>query len=255
MLKLTRYILLFFILVKSSISFSQNETKDSLGKKRFIFTISLLEYFPNKFNSGNLNVGSEIYLGNRKSILFNIGYLHSYGPSNGTIQVSAISTSGYRIQLEGKHFLNCRKLFEPAIFVFWPHIFQYKSQDCQNSGYYLSANIFFQQTQTKNEEAVIDYIDDQPFPGTSHYKKSEYETNRVLLGMNFKIGYQCIKKSGFTIDYSVGFGGKYMKYDTKNRQSNDSNWVDTELKSAWVKFSNAGLFPTISYQLKLGWAF
>lgn len=244
-----------FVLGKNSFTFSQEIPKDSLGFKRVIFTTSLLEYFPNKFNSGNLNLGTEIYMGNRKSILLNIGYLHSYGPSNGMIQVSAISTNGYRIQLEGKHFLNHRKLFEPAILVFWPHIFQYKSLDYQNSGYYLSANIFFQQTQTINEETVIDYIDDQPFPVTKHYKKNEYETNRILLGTNFKIGYQCIKKSGFTVDYSVGFGGKYMKYDTKNRQSNDSNWADSELKSAWVKFSNAGLFPAISYQLKLGWAF
>jgi hypothetical protein len=257
MTKYFRYLVIILIFGKNSISFSQDLKIDSLVVKRVIFSSSLLEYFPNKFNAGNLNFGAEIYLGNRKSILMNFGYLNSYGSSNGVMQVTAISTSGFRLQLEGKHFLNKRKLFEPAIFVFWPHIFQYNSKNYQNSGYYLSTNLFYQKTLTFNEETVLDYIDDQPYPGTSHYKINEYKTYRKLIGLNFKIGYHCIKKSGFIVDYSIGFGGKYMKYDTQNRKSDDSNWVDSELESAWIKFPNSksGIFPTVSYQLKLGWSF
>ena len=48
---------------------------------------SLFEYIPDKLNSGNFNIGAEINLNGRKSLVANFGYINSYGSSGGWFQI------------------------------------------------------------------------------------------------------------------------------------------------------------------------
>jgi len=138
---------IFILTTLSSLTYAQ--TTNSLKVKRVIITTSLLEYFPTfKLNTGNFNIGTEIYLKNRKSFYANIGLIKSYGPSGGLFGISSLSTPGLKVQVEGRHYLNRHKIFEPAILLFWPHIFQYKSQKLQNTGYYAAVHSFYQFTAT-----------------------------------------------------------------------------------------------------------
>ncbi len=233
------------------------QSPDSLKIKRVTITTSVFDYIPNKLNAINCNLGAEVYLKNRKSIGFNFGIIGSTGRSGGWFEIDALKTKGMRVSLEGKHFINKRKMFQPAIFVFWPHIFQYKTQDLQNAGYYVAANVLYQNTITEREETVADYTDNNPFPNTIHYKQNIYSVNRDVYSLSVKFGYQCIKKYGLTVDYAVGLGAQYISSNSKNRIGTDTDWPGMEKDLPWKKrFDNgAGIYPNFIYQLKLGWAF
>ena len=152
-----------------TISFSiYSQTSDTLKAKRVIITTSLTDYLPTiKLNTGNFNIGSEIYLKDRKSIYANFGLIKSYGQPRGLLSISSLSTQGMKIQIEGRQYLNLHKIFEPAILLFWPHIFQYKSQTLPNTGYYVAIHSSYQWTATKRQETVVDYIDNNPFPNST----------------------------------------------------------------------------------------
>jgi hypothetical protein len=238
-----------FLTAFSVLTYSQ--TTDSLKVKQITITTSVLDYFPTiKLNTGNFNIGSEIYLNNRNSLYANFGLIKSYGQSHGWLSVSSQSTQGLKIQVEGKHYLDKHKIFEPAILLFWPHIFQYKSQTLQNSGYYVAIHSFYQLTTTDRQETVFDYIDNNPYPNTSHYKQNIYSVDRTVYGVNLKFGYQCIKKYGLTVDYSVGLGGQYISSGSNNKLG-----TDNEKDMPWNKLfdSGSGFYPNLIYQLRLGW--
>jgi hypothetical protein len=228
------------------------QSNDSLKFKRVTVTTSLFDYIPNKLNASNYNIGTEIYLKNKKSIGINIGLIKSNGPAEEILQISSLNTQGIKIQLEGKHYFNKRKIVEPAILLFWLHIFQYKTQNVQNAGYYLATNISYQNTKTDREENVIDYIDDNPFPNSQHYKNNIYMVNRNVFALNIKFGYQCIKQYGLTIDYAIGLGAQYISSSSTNRIEPNS-----DMDFPWKKMfdSGVGIYPSFIYQLKLGWAF
>jgi hypothetical protein len=233
-----------------------SQTPDTIKLKRVIITTSLLDYFPTlRLNTGNFNIGSEIYIKNRKSFCVNFGIIKSYGQSSGLISINSQSTQGMKIQVEARHYLNRRKIFEPAIFLFWPHIFQYKSQTLQNTGYYVAIHSSYQWTATDREETVIDYIDNNPFPNTAHYRQNIYTVDRNVYGLNLKFGYQCIKKYGLTIDYGVGLGVQYISSSSKNRIGNDFSWPNSERDHGNKLFDKGtGIAPNFLYQVRLGWA-
>lgn len=213
---------------------------DSIKAKRIIISTSALEYIPFRFNSGNFNVGTELYLKNRYSIYANIGAIRSYGESTGWFPILKEKTNGIKIQIEGKRFLNRHKIFEPAILLFWPHIIQYKSQNLPNSGYYVAINSFYQTTTTKKQDFA------------------QYSTvDRSVSGLNVRLGYQCIKRRGLTIDYAVGVGIQYIDSHSNNLINSDSYWFDTQKDFPWNKqFSKgSGIFPDITYQIRIGWGF
>jgi len=247
-------ILLVFLLVTSLSSAQLNET---LKSKKLIITSSLFDYLPNKLNAGTRNVGVEIYLGNRKSVGISMGSIHSYGPSGGLFQISSVSTRGMKFQAEVKHYLNKRKIFEPAILIFWPHILQYKTRELQNTGYYTAINITYQNTKTERGETVLDYVDNIPFPNSAHYKQTIYTVDRSCYALTIKFGYQCVKKYGLTVDYALGLGAQYISSNSKNRLGSERGWPGSENDIPWKKlFDNgAGIYPAFNYQLKLGWAF
>jgi hypothetical protein len=241
-------ILLVYFLTFSTFAYTQNP--DSLKAKSFNITYSIYDYYSLiTANAYNINLGSEIYLKNKNSIAFNFGLIksnmHSVG---GLFSISFLCTQGLKIQIERKHYFGKFKLFEPAILLFWPHIFQYKSQTLLNSGYYYSIQAAFQQTATKREGENYDQI---------HNPGDFYTVNRTVYRINLKIGYQCIKKHGLTLDYSIGLGVKYIYSNSTNYLMTSNSWSQNEKDFPWNKlFDNgAGFYPDIVHQFKLGWSF
>ena len=237
----------------STLSYSQE--KDSTALKRLTFTTIVTDYIPTlQLNTANINIGTEVYLKNRKSLAFNFGVVKSYGPSGGWFSINSENTIGFKGQVEGRHYLNKHKLFEPAILLFWPHIFQYETQELHNTGYYIAVHSSFQTTVTDRQETVLDYIDDNPFPNTYHYKRNIYTVDRNVLTLNIKFGYQCIKKSGLTVDYAVGLGGQYISSSSTNRQGTDANYPNSEKDFGGKLFDKGtSFYPSIVYQVRLGW--
>ncbi len=247
-MKNTLTILLLYFLTFSTFAYSQNP--DSLKAKSFNITYSICDYFSLiTANAYNINLGSEIYLKNKNSISFNLGLIKSTVPSGGgLLSISSLSTQGLKIQIERKHYFGIYKLFEPVILLFWTHIFQYKSQSLLNSGYYYSIQSAFQQTATKREGENYNQI---------HNPDDFYTVNRTVYRINLKIGYQCIKKHGLTIDNSIGLGAKYIYSNSKNFLITSNQWPQNEKDFPWNKLFNtgAGFYPDIVYQLKIGWSF
>jgi hypothetical protein len=241
-------ILLLYFLTFSTFAYSQNP--DSLKSKSFNITYSICDYFSLiTANAYNINLGSEIYLKNKNSIFFNLGLIKSTMHSGGgLLSISSLSTQGLKIQIERKHYLGKYKLFEPAILLFWPHISQYKSQTLLNSGYYYSIQAAFQQTATKREGENYNQI---------HNPDDFYTVNRTVYRINLKIGYQCIKKHGLTIDYAIGLGAKYIYSNSRNNLMTNNSWPDNEKDIPWNKLFDTGavLYPDFVYQLKIGWSF
>lgn len=185
----------------------------------------------------------------------NVGMIRSYGPSNGMLSINSEKTQGMKIQVEGRYYLNKHKIFEPALFLFWPHIFQYKSQTLQNTGYYLAVHSHYQLTTTDRQETIVDYIDNNPFPNTSHYKQNMYTVDRTVYALHLKFGYQCIKKVGLTINYGVGLGIQYISSSSKNRLGNDFSWPNSERDYGNKLFDKGtGIAPSFVYHVRLGWA-
>ncbi|MGQ0829129.1 MAG: hypothetical protein ACT4ON_12130 [Bacteroidota bacterium] len=247
-------ILIFLILLTLAKLHAQN--RDSLIFKRFTFTTSVFDYIPNKLNAINFNLGTEIYLQNYKSISANVGLIKSQGASKRNLRISSLSTKGIKVEIEGKHFINKHKIFQPAILLFWFHIFQFKTQNLENTGYYLTANVFYQNTSTERQEIVAN-IDNNPFPNSYQYKQNIYSVERYVYGLNVKFGYQCIKQYGLTIDYAVGIGAQYISSYSQNRIGTDNDWPNSERDFPWNKLFDhgSGIYPNFIYQLKLGWAF
>ena len=216
----------------------------------------MTDYLPTlKLNTINFNIGTECYLRNRKTLHCNIGLITSYGQASGWFSISSQSTQGFKVQVGGRHYLNKHKIFEPAISLFWPHILQYKSQTLPNTGYYVAVNSFYQWTTTDRQEIVLNNIDNNPFPNSAHYKENIYTVDRNAIGLSVLLGYQCVKKSGLTVDYSIGFGGQFVSSHSTNRIGTDTNWPNSEKEYPNKLFdSGTALVPNIIYQVRLGWA-
>ena len=243
-----------FLSACSFLAYSQSS--DTLKAKRVTITTSLTELLPTfGLSTHNFNVGAETYLGNRKSLYTSIGYIKSFGPTAGWVNISTLGTQGFKFQTELRHYFNKRKIVEPAILLFWPHIFQYHTQEVQNAGYYVALHSSYQWTETERQETVVDYIDDYPIPNTSHYRKNNYSVNRNAFGLNILFGYQCIKKRGLVVDYCVGFGGQFISSYSTNRIGTDTDWPNSETEFYNTIFDHGtGFAPYLIYRVRLGWA-
>ena len=78
-------------------------------------------------NTANINIGTELYLGNRRSVYVNAGVIRSYMNAIAWLKSNDKKTRGVRLQAEGRYYLNKRKIVEPAILAFWPHMFQFNT--------------------------------------------------------------------------------------------------------------------------------
>ena len=223
---------------------------DSLQVRKLLITTSAFDYLPGKLNEANFNIGAEKMVANNISLYANVGVIHSYGPSGGGyFQLSSLSTSGYKLQFEGRYYLNRHKIFDPAVLLFWPHIFQYKSQSLKNSGYYFALHASWQQTNTEREETAFDPL----YPASDFkYLHNEYKVGRSALGMHIKFGYQSIKSYGLVIDYFVGLGGQYINSSSEDKlgSNDDKDWP-------WNKKfdEGSGVFLSPVYQVRIGWGF
>lgn len=230
------------ILFLACTSLLRAQSADSSDFKRVVVSTNLCDYFPTfLLNTANLNIGSEIYLKNRKSIGLSFGIVQSYGPSGGWLSVSAENTTGYKVQLEGRHYFNRQRIVEPLILIFWPHIFQYKSEKMSNAGYYASIHTFYQSTATERYENNI-------------HPAHTYTVNRNLSSVNIKFGYQCIRKSGFTIDYAVGFGAKHISSEAIGLINSQNLSYSKDLGGKPFDEGEKTV-PNVMYQVKIGWAF
>lgn len=247
---------LFAIFLTALPALTYAQDSNSIAFKRVTITTTVTDYLPTlQLNTANINIGTEIYLRNRKSLFFNVGFVKSYGPSRGLFTTNSENTTGFKGQIEGRHYLNKRKLYEPAMLLFWPLIFQYNTQELENTGYYVAMHSSFQATITNRQETVVDYVDNEPWPNTSHYKQNIYLVDRNVLALNIKFGYQCIKKSGLTVDYAVGLGGQYISSNSTNRQGTDTDYPNSEKDIGGKLFDKGAIFyPNIVYQVRLGWS-
>ncbi len=245
--------LIFLAALIFTVSRVNAQSTDSLSApKKLIINTSVLDYIGfNRLNTRCYNVGVEFYIKNRNSVYANIGSIYSDG-SEGFFQINTKKTTGYRIQLERKHFIGKRKMEEPAILLFWPHILQYNSKASLNTGYYYSFGGSFQTTTTERNGYRIET---GGITKTSSLVDKDYTVDRISAALNIKFGYQCIKKSGLVVDFCVGVGlnnvntkANYPLEDsevTPNR--NDFLWFSRQPFDA-----QNGISPTILYQLKFG---
>jgi hypothetical protein len=74
---------------------------------------------------------------------------------------------------------------------------------------------------------------------------------------HLKLSYQCIRKSGLAVDFAVEFGLQYISSFSVNRRGDESSFVSSPYEIYWLKLfdTGAGLYPSVMYQFKLGWAF
>lgn len=242
---------LFLVMILAIIYGSAHgQRADSLTVKKLVLTTSVFDYFPGKLNSANFNIGAEKMLANYTSVYANVGVIQSYGGIDDTwFQIANRKTSGFRFQLEGRHYLNRHKIFDPAVLLFWPHIFQYKSQSLRNSGYYFALHSSYQQTNTEREETIPD--PSYP-PSDFKYAQNDYKVERSVIKMHLKFGYQCIKRYGLVIDYSVGLGGQYINSSSEGKlgSDDDKDWPWNK------KFDDgSGFFLSPVYQVRIGWGF
>lgn len=250
-----RIFLIVFFLFWSIISFSQ--ATDSLREKKISITTSVFDYASVLFfNAINYNIEIAKSMENRKAIHINLGYINSFKPviREGFVNFAiptSLDTKGYRIQLEGRHYLNKHKLFEPSIVLFWLKLFQYHSIVQDNTGYYIAFQSKYQFTATEREERVVDYIVEQPYLQT-FYKQNDYTVSRNVLGGYFKIGYNAIKKSGFTVDHAIGIGAAYISSSSENKKGNNN---DTDFPYDKSFDNGSGLHFDFAYSFKIGWSF
>jgi hypothetical protein len=244
------------LLVSSTFTFPQDIITEY--EKKISITTGLFDYFPDKLNSGNFNIGAEINLKGRKSFAANFGYIRSYGSSGGWFQIPAIGNKGIKIQLEGRHYLDKHKILEPLILLFWPMIFQFNSQENSHTGYYIAASTFYQRTLTERDETVVDYISDTPYPNSVHYRVNNFTVERNIIGIHIKFGYKAIKKCGFVVDFSFGPGIQYIESQSYGKAgvNNDREFqFNPDFLANKLFDSGSGIFPGFIYTLKIGWSF
>lgn len=238
------YLALTYLLFVSNVA-SYSQKADSSQCKRIIIKTSLSEYLHSPFlNTANFNIGIEKQLKNRNSIYGNFGIIQSFGTPKGWLTLSSLSTKGFKIQIEKRHYISKHKIFEPAILIFWPHIFQYHSQKLENSGYYYSFHYSYQFTKTQREESLSSY------PTIS--KTNIYSVNRNVYRLNFKFGYQCIKGCGLSIDQAIGIGAQFIMSSSQNRHVPN---FDEDFPCNKYFDEGSGLCPSLVYQFALGWGF
>ncbi len=198
-------------------------------EKKMVFSTSVFEYAGmNYLGVSNFNLGMERYFGNKHAVYINAGYLKSvFEPANFFNEKS--NSSGIALQLEGRYYFGKWKIIDPLVLVFWPHLFQYKTQELENSGYYFSLMAQYQHINSK-EFLIVDQV-------------SRQNLIQDNFGFSAKVGYQCIKTFGLVLDYSVGIGLKY-------KESNSDGTRDSRFLGQ--NYIESGLFPILHYQLRIG---
>src|SRR5687767_6879063 len=103
-----RRTLLIIVFVLSFTSLIPAQTIEQINPRPLIISTSVLEYFPTiQLGTGNINLGAELYLKNKKSIYGNLGFITTFEESKGSwFTIYSEKTLGFKAQIGGKHFLN-----------------------------------------------------------------------------------------------------------------------------------------------------
>ncbi|MCC6369882.1 MAG: DUF3575 domain-containing protein [Bacteroidia bacterium] len=219
--------LLFLILLQISY-------KAQTNTKKLVLSTSLFEFIPDiKLNTSNYNLGVEFRLSNLVSLSTNFGMVKSVGTPQGFFVIPSIKTEGFKAQVEFRIYHN-------------------RLHEKQLRGFHFGPQFVYKFTQTTREETVLDYVDNNPYPNSQHYKLNTYTVNRFVTKLNLKLGYQFLIRGGLVIDPSLGFGAQYISSKADNRLGN--NAANDE---PWGKLFDTGsdFYPNLSFQLKAGWAF
>lgn len=228
---------------------------DSLKAKKVTINCSVLEVFPTLLlYTSNFNLGTEIYLKKGNSVYLNGGFITSHGKSSGYIGIYALETKGFKIQAEAKHYLGKHKVVQPAMLLFWPHIFQFHSQKLANTGFYVSTHCFFQSTETLREQS---FAYDAYGPNKPRVLvDNRYVVSRRVGGLHLKFGYHCIKPSGVSIDYAVGAGAQIINSESGGKSSLGSVWSETQTEFGGKLFdSGFAIAPSFVYHLRIGFGY
>lgn len=247
---------LFMNLLLLSSALPQKATaQDSSSLKKVILSTALLEYWPNpKLNTVNCNLGAELYLKNSLSLYLNAGVLLSAGSPNSYFGIPSEQSQGYKFRLEMRRYLKRKKVIEPAMLLFWPHVFQYHNQPAENSGFYTGLSSSYQWTETKRKENVENPNYPNNPMGESQYIENYYFVSRNVLCLNGMIGFQCIKKSGITVDYAVGLGIQFVNSHSRNRLGSDQDYPNSTKDYPMDKYFDYGfgIAPNLLYQIRIG---
>jgi len=236
---------LFIVLFRTSVL---GQGKEDPISPRFTFYTSIFNYLPDQLNSANFNLGLDAPLRKDQSIYFNLGFIHSYGPSTGIISISAEKNVGLNFKTELKRYLNTKTGFLGTLPKHLPLF--------PNTGAYHSFEIFSQFTKTTRDETVSERISNSNFPEFEYYQNS-YHVYRFTLGLLMNVGYKVVGKSGFSRDFTIGLGAQLVHSFSENRINGDRSWPNQEKEGFIVaKFFDHGtaVMPYIRLRWKLGWS-
>ncbi len=230
-------LLVLSLLIGFGTLFSQDSSSYSYVRLPITTTISDYINSP-RLNTYNINLGAEFYLSSRKSLAVNLGLIRPYGPSGDILfGISAESTSGYKLQLEMRHYFN-------------------KGSTNFNSGFYLAAHGFFQNTATIRDEFVGIPIENQPWYRSSFTYWNFYIVNRNVSALILKSGFQFIYNSGVTFGVAGGLGVQYISSSSTNRINSDMSYPHSQTDHGNKLFDHGhGFFPRVICQVSLGYSY
>jgi hypothetical protein len=214
-----RFYATFFVCF-SFLLMSQEKTERS-----WFLKTDLISYFPNfGFNTGKANVEFELPLKNREtSVSLNLAYIYSYGATSQAdyLFIEQKRTTGFSAKGEYRIYLGRRTVIEPLCLLIWPLATQLNNTKEKYTGLYLSGQTgFTQQWITMNEEYSEPLTEIKIFPD-------------FIPNINLRVGFQSVSPNSVVVDQSLGLGIQYS-FTPYNRY--------------------AGLFPLVSYSLKVGLA-
>ena len=188
---------LFFIsLLLFSITFAQSQEQNTSNK--YIVKFSVLDLLTGfQFQSSTIQFGVEKSISDYISINTELGYLFYIGGKDDILSVKVADLSGFTFETEIRKYIDDEKL--------------------HNVGQYFSASLLYRYIDAKNIHSDLE----PPFEGASLFKwvekSEEYSTYRNECALHFKYGYQNVAISGFTSDFSVGIGCRYISSRTNSR--------------------------------------
>ncbi|PLX18843.1 MAG: hypothetical protein C0599_11660 [Salinivirgaceae bacterium] len=222
------FIILSIIFIGYGNARAQEEpVKDKGG---FTITTSVFETAPAMVGLpiSIFNLGTDISLNKNYSIALNVGYI--YGKGTSLLNFTTENNNGFRVQGEIRRYFNKTKMWEPGVLLFPPHIFQYKTVNKWNAGYYTGWLTDYQYTESEVDIGSL------------------YTTYRHAAKLHALIGYQCFKSYHVVVDFSVGAGIQYIFSESPKKIEGFSE------SGPWGEnfHEESGIFPSIGYKLRVG---
>lgn len=201
------------------ISYSQ-----SIEKKTVIIKLSPLCLADPNYPA--LQLGAEIKLNNSLSYQQELGYIFRETYVNNRW----LTGSGFKIRSEIRNYTILNKDNEVL------------------NGSYLSIEPFY--TYTYFYRSADFKLDD----GSVH--EDEHKITKHLIGINAKIGYQKIFKSGIMLEFYIGIGVKYRKIIyTENEYDGKKAIFPTDYIFVATEREGESIVPNLPMSIKIGYAF